>query len=129
MFLPIRLKQGKPDYEMLTEYLSKKKDGVYYCKVELPRNPRSLNQNSYYWGIVLPIIADYTGNTPDELHNIFKRMFLPPKITMYRNKAIKMPSSTTDLSTGGFVEYIDRIIGEAGELGVSIPPPNDFKVK
>ena len=128
MFLPIRLKQGKPDYEMLTEYLSKKKDGIYYVRVELSRKPRSLNQNNYYWGVVLPIIADYTGNTPDELHNIFKRMFLPPKTIMYRNKAIKMPSSTTELSTVGFAEYIDRITAEAGELGVSIPPPNDFKV-
>ena len=124
MFLPIRVKQGKPDYEMLTDYLSKKKDGIFYVKVELPRNPRSLNQNSLLW-MWYGIIADATGHSPEQLHRIFKRMFLEPKFEVYRGKEIKLPGSTTTLSTSEFANYLDNINSEASDLGIILPQPND----
>ena len=48
--------------------------------VEPIRSTRSLNQLAYYWGIVLPEIAGYTGHTAAELHEIFKRLLLPPRL-------------------------------------------------
>lgn len=88
-------------------------------------NKRSLQQNSYYWGVVLPTISLDTGHTVNELHEIFKRMFLPPNIVNFKDKEFKITGSTTKLSVGEFVEYIQRITAEAGQLGIHIPTPEE----
>ena len=40
------------------------------------RKKRSLNQNQYYWGVILKLIADSTGHTPEEVHHFMKSEFL-----------------------------------------------------
>lgn len=53
-------------------------------KVELTikkvRKTRSLNQNAYYWAVVLKVISDHTGYDPEDLHNHFKYYFLKKRI-------------------------------------------------
>lgn len=85
---------------------------------------RSLAQNAYYWGCVLPIISAETGHSCEELHEIYKRMFLPKQIIEYRDKHIAVPGSTPEASTTMFSEYIDRIGAEAAEMGITIPNPD-----
>lgn len=82
------------------------------------RKPRSNNQNSYYWGVVLALIYDHTGHTPEELHEAFKMKFLKK----YRSDGLEFIQSTTDLTTAGMKEYIDNIKRFAAvELGIDIP--------
>ena len=97
--------------------------GEYLVSIEKARGKRSLNQNAYLFGVVYRTVAEHTGNTVDEIHEVFKRMFLPPKFIMYNGKEVKLPSSTTDLNKAEFGVYVDRIIAEAGTMGVSIPEP------
>lgn len=84
---------------------------------------RSDPQNSYYWGVVLKTISLSTGHTENELHEVFKRMFLTPITVKYKDREIRMPGSTAKLNKSEFVEYIMRISAEAGSMGITIPEP------
>ena len=85
---------------------------------------RSLNQNNYYWGVVLKLISDYTGHDPEDLHNHFKYHFL-------RKEAGNLTTShsTTELDKIQFGEYLDKIIRFASvRLGVVIPNPEEVEM-
>ena len=84
---------------------------------------RSFNQNSWYWGVVLKTISENYGHSAKELHEIYKRMFIPPKFIKYKNREIKLPQSTSDLSKNDFGEYIERIRAEVASDGIVIPDP------
>ena len=87
---------------------------------------RSLPQNAWYWGAVLPIIAEETGHSAEELHEIFKRMFLPPKTVRFRGRDFRMPGSTKDCNVAEFHEYIEKVRAEASSMGIEIPDPDSF---
>jgi hypothetical protein len=95
--------------------------------IEPIRSARSLNQLAYLYGVVYQTIAEHTGHSPNELHEIYKLLFLPPQITKYRGREIKSPPSTTKLSRGEMAEFITRIIADAGEIGINIPPADPSK--
>jgi hypothetical protein len=40
------------------------------------RSQRSLQQNKYYFGVVVEILANYCGYTTDEMHSALKIKFL-----------------------------------------------------
>jgi hypothetical protein len=105
-------------------YLWKLKDGEEVkVKITRKRRDRSRNQNNWYWGVVLPVIAKETGHSPDELHEIFKRMFLTPKEVEYKGHRIKMPGSTSSLSISDFTDYVERVRAEAAQMGITVPDP------
>lgn len=80
---------------------------------------RSDNQNQYYWGVVLDLISEDTGNDPEDLHTTFKSMFL-----VDRTGKIPVVKSTTKLTTVEFNEYIDKVVLFASqELNLEIPEP------
>ena len=93
------------------------------CLIEIPKSTRSLSQNNLYWHY-LSVIEAETGNTAEELHEYFRRTLLPAKfITIEidgKNKEIKIPRSTTELSKIEFGEYLDKI---CAETNVPIPNP------
>jgi hypothetical protein len=101
--------------------------GVVTVTVERKQAKRSLKQNALYWGIDLPCIGDHTGHTVEELHEIFKRLFLPRKIIRYKGKDITIPGSTTDLTKGGWVEYRMRYSAEAASMGIILPDPTEMQ--
>lgn len=95
--------------------------------VEKIRKNRSNPQNNYYWGGVLLLISKETGHTCEELHEIFKRMFLVPYIVELNGKKIRLPGSTANLSTAEFTEHIERVsVWAASELHLNIPDPDGF---
>ena len=52
-------------------------------------------QNKYYWGVIIKLIAEYTGHDPDEIHSIMKWKFLKQKDDMN----IEYVPSVSNLST------------------------------
>jgi hypothetical protein len=72
---------------------------------------RTLEQNNYYWGVVIPAISDYCGMSPDETHEALKEKFLTVKARLKwdKRKKIKYTKSTTQLVTKDFAAYILRI--------------------
>lgn len=113
------------DETIFNAFLWKLKDGEEVkVKVTRRRKDRSLDQNAYYWGAVLPVISHETGHTEEELHEIFKRLFLPPRITELHRMRIKLPGSTANLSVAEFYEYVEKVRAWAAtELSINIPDP------
>lgn len=107
-------------------HLSKWEGKRVIVTVEKVHNKRSLNQNAYLW-VCLDIISNHTGHSADELHKLFKGMFLPRKVVTLNKKNYSLAGSTTELTKGQFVEYLMRINAEAGDMGIRLPSPEDFK--
>ncbi len=94
---------------------------------------RSLQQNKYYWGVVIEKAVDfYKQNirllivdlmeamnfalTPDFIHELFKMLFNGGK-------------STTGLKTDEMMNYQDKIRHHfLHKYGVDIPPPNEEEI-
>lgn len=92
---------------------------------------RSLNENSYMWGVVYQYISEFTGMTPEEVHDACKAEF-NYKVIEILNKNTgeliqkKIPQSTKDLSTTQMETYLDAIRRYyLIEFGLMIPLPNE----
>jgi hypothetical protein len=86
---------------------------------------RSNQQNAYYWGVVLHLLSNELGYTPEELHELLKQKFLT-KWILIKDKEYPTALSTQELSTVMFKEYISKIVIWASlECGIIIPEPNE----
>lgn len=94
--------------------------------IDTPKKTRSSNQSRYYWGCVLAELSEFTGHTPEELHEFFKAKFL----RVPGNKGIKfIIRSTTSLTTAEMEKYLEEIRRFASvELSFYIPDPNEFSI-
>ena len=83
---------------------------------------RSGCQNRYYWGVVVDILSDHTGYTPDEIHRVLKEKFLEREAMLGEKVAV----STTGLTTQEFEEYMRKIrMWASSDLQCIIPQPNE----
>lgn len=90
------------------------------------RKVRSGNQNRFYWGICMSMIALETGHSPEEIHEWCKDAFLPRSYVTIAGVEREIAKSTTDLTTTEFEAYLDRIRAFAAqELRMNIPLPNE----
>ena len=108
------------------QHLLPLKGKIVEITAELQRRHRSNEQNRYYWGVVLKMIADYCGYFSQEeiesLHTEMCRLFLPG-VGM-----LALPTRTSDLSTVEMNDYMKKVRAwAASELGVYIPEPNEIK--
>lgn len=124
----VNLKFRNPAYyfQQLQQMKGKKRAII---TVESEGRNRSDQQNKYLWAVIYPILAEATGYTVEEIHEYAKATFLPPKIIRVAKKAIYVTPSTTQLSTSDMVEYIDKLIQLANELGCTVPTPEDAGYK
>ena len=79
-------------------------------------------QNNYYYGVIVKIISDHTGHTPDEIDSILKWKFLKQT----DDKGMDFVPSKMDLTTKNREQFHEdcRRWG-AVVLGLSIPLPNE----
>jgi len=103
-------------------------------KFECVKNmKRTLSQNNYYWWC-LGMFSKECGHTTDELHIIFKEMFLAEYPDLLDNFITKIEAfgvikyaeiSTTKLNTTVFTKYIEFIRNFAAAEGCYIPEANE----
>ncbi len=87
---------------------------------------RSNNQNSYYWGICVSMIADETGDDPEKIHQELKEQFLPRMFVTIGDQEREENKTTTLLTTSQMEDYLSRIRAfVATHLNLSIPAPNE----
>lgn len=86
------------------------------CEVDITRREygRSSQANRFYWGVVLREASEYTGDTPEDLHEYFKRRFLPKAVCIAKANGeviddAVVGGSTTKLTVAEFSEYIERV--------------------
>jgi hypothetical protein len=96
--------------------------------VEKIKHSRTIQQNRYYWGVVVKLVAQHTGHDPEQIHELLKQRF-SPKWNFFDNARTAMagiPTSTTRLDTLAFVEYTEKCRMWANEfLGLQIPLPGE----
>lgn len=90
------------------------------------RPKRSDQQNRYYWGVYLPLIAQETGERDlDALHELFKGKFLAEGIVEVLGAKVRKKKSTTELGVGDFCMYILDI---EAMTGVAAPPTENYEL-
>lgn len=103
--------------------------------IQKKRKVRSTPQNSYYWGVVLPIVQDglkdATGEVRD-LNSIHYQILLPlmaPKreiVNIETGEVITERITSSEMTTTEFSEYVMEIQAWGSEfLGIQIPNPNE----
>jgi hypothetical protein len=91
------------------------------------RANRSNLQNRYYFGVVIATLSEFTGYTPDELHDFLKAKFIPKKLAICDGNGevkgeVVVGGSTRKMTTQEFSEYCESIKRWAAEdLDVVIP--------
>lgn len=83
------------------------------------KDPHSLPQRRLYWHY-LRQIGDWIGQSPEELHDTFKDLFLTDK-----TGEVPVIKSTMDLSKEEFQEYIEKIKLRVAEVGIALRDPGD----
>jgi hypothetical protein len=118
------------------EVFNSLKDGKYLVQIKSIKK-RSLPQNAYYWGVVVPMVKDglqqvgYNDVKENEdAHEIMKYLFLKKKMKSELNDdEIIIAGSTADLKTKQFNIYLEEIWQWAAEyLNIQIPHPNEQTV-
>lgn len=95
--------------------------------IQRRRATRSVQQNRYYWGVVLRVLADYTGYSVDELHDVMRAKFLPKSVALCDGNGVVvgdyvLGGSTRHLDIETFTLYIEAIREWAArELDCDIP--------
>ena len=97
--------------------------------VRAKRDTRSDQQNRYYWGVVLKIVADETGHTREELHEILKSISMVTKTCIQLNGEVYgVVRSTTSLNTKEMEDYLSECRQWASQkLGCYVPLPNEVE--
>lgn len=114
-----------------------KEFAIYVAKLEgqdldfvirRPKDIRSLNQNAYYHGVVVQLIAEELGYDHDDCHELLKLKF-NSKIINVLGKEVTVAKSTARLSRKGFTDFIEAIrVWAASNLNLSIPDPNEVEI-
>lgn len=121
MILKFKSNNLDPTFRKITDYV-RDKDDFFVIEIQKSKRVRSLNQNKYYWGVVIKIISDHTGYTSDETHQVLASMFLS-----YISNGRTFVKSTTKLNTFDFEQYLDKCRKWANdEMSAYIPMPNEI---
>ena len=112
--------------EQFKQYLAGLNGKRVQVTVEKIKHSRTLQQNKYYWSVVVKLIAQHTGHDSEQIHELLKQMW-SPKWHPFPNQNIGgIPTSTTRLDTLEFVEYTEKCRMWANEfLGLNIPLPGE----
>lgn len=93
--------------------------------VRPPSKNRSNQQNRYYHGVVVKLIAETTGNDCNDIHEFLKKNFLSKEIFI-KGELVSIAGSTAKLRTVDFEDYMARIRQWASDfLNCFIPTPNE----
>ena len=123
------IKKGKfiydePSKSVLAFKIKKLEGKEVWVSLSQKTKNRSNNQNAYYWGVVIQILVDWSGedNVKDEnnqIHSYLSSLFLTDNLG-------KIPriKSTTSLTTVEFEQYLEKVRQWAfSNFNVHIPLP------
>lgn len=99
--------------------------------VTIRRASRSVAANAWYWGVIIQVISEHTGYTPDEVHEFLKAKFIPKRLAIANGNGevvdeYVLGGSTRKMNTIEFSEYCTQIQQWAAEtLDCYIPSPDE----
>jgi hypothetical protein len=116
----------------LSDDLKLMKDGSVVVRIELvtPRAVRAIKLNRYYWGHVLRLISDYTGDDVDDLHDQMCARFLTRRVLVVNKRTgeveeLQVVGRSSKLDSDAFWDFVLKVRLFAGEwLGVETKDPD-----
>ena len=101
--------------------------GKRLIKIEKYSKKRSNTQNRYYHGVVLKYLAEATGFSPGEMHEVLKAKFLPyERANRVTGEMQTFGHSTTELNTAEYEEFLENVrVWAINYLDCLIPLPNE----
>jgi hypothetical protein len=86
---------------------------------------RTIDQNSLYhmW---CKVFSELTGYSQSEQHEVFKSMLLPIIERQVRGVELRELTSTKNLTTKEFADYMKNIEALAVEYGIKLPYPEEL---
>lgn len=85
-----------------------------------------MSQNRYYWGVVLPTLAEWSGHESEELHQYMKDWHLPlVDRKLPSGELMRIYPSTASLSVEEFSAFVDKVVRWAAEQGVRVPDASE----
>ncbi len=109
------------EYDMLVYSLNEKEIEITLAKIV---KKRSLSQNNYFHGVILPLASEYTGYSVIEMKEVLRMLFLSYTIQI-NGEIFKVGRSTASLSTVEFEEFNSQCRHWGDEQGIYIPEPNE----
>lgn len=106
--------------------------GPHRVSIKKCRAVRSLNANAFYWGVILPAVANGLEECwgermeTEEVHEWLKAKFNAKTVVNHHTGEVldHRPCSTATLDVKEFSTYLDKVIKFAGEqLHVEVPTP------
>lgn len=128
-------RDGRISWGKLIEWVQSQPDGDYLIDVKRKQKKRTLNQNDYYWGVVLPACLVGMINEgweifgTDNLHELYKSWFAGRKaINRYTSEVVTFPASSKSMTTTEFSAFVDKVREYAQDyLGITIPDPEPVR--
>lgn len=105
----------------IDQFLRTRDGRAVELKLSRPVNSRSQQQNRFLWGVVYTTIAESTGYTTEEVHELLKDKFLPRKFVTIGDTTKEVRKSTAQLSIDEFSKYLEQLAAFAAELGITLP--------
>lgn len=117
--------------------LSRMRDGEVEVVVSRKHAIRTLRANNYYWGVIVEVLSEHTGYTPDEIHDYCKRHFLPREharddLVIINTNGEQVETfcqgalTTTRLNKVDFYEFCERIrVWAEQDVLLLIPTPQE----
>ena len=131
----VRIENGKLRFKQRSTVLSdigQFRDGDYVMTIERKRRKRSLMQNAYYWGVVVPLVKEGLLDvgyrmTTEAVHEYLKGQFAITEVVNERTgEVLKSIGSTSEMTTSQMMDYFAEITQWAAEyLNVQIPNPGE----
>lgn len=126
------LKRNREQIKRAIESFEGKEITITFAKA---KKYRSNNQNSYYWGVCIPLVqsglkeatGEYFG-TNNIHYDILLKMFAPELeiVNKSTGQIMTRQISSSDMTTTQFLEFIMEVQKWASEfLGINIPDPNE----
>lgn len=86
---------------------------------------RSLRQNAYLWAAIYPAIAEASGYSVEDIHDIMRlRHNSKTVVDPFTGTEERVGQTTTKLSVEDFGVYIERcMVDGAEQFGISFAPP------
>ncbi len=95
-------------------------------RVELERPKRSMNQNRYWHGVVVPLFAEHCGYEVAEMKDALALKLLPKTVVdMETGEERIVPGHTSSLNTKEFNDLIERAQRLGASMDIYIPDPGE----
>lgn len=105
-------------------------DGPVTISIKRIGPKRTLSQQAYYRGVVVPMLRDAINDAwgedlnDEEVHELLKRQFNTRTIETENGHTVKLAMSTTRLDTAEYVAYVEKCRRMASQFfNLDIPDP------